>query len=350
MDWTYIIAFTSLLTIANFYGKVNEANKLIIQYICLNFLIFFFGLHGNVGDDYETYRSFYYSPTFKEVLVFGPLFSILTYILSLLHLPFQCLIFLLSIITNTLLLRFIRKTSANIPFVIAIFFALGGIINEIDFIRNILGLVLFVNSIEYIDKRDVKKFFAMNFAGFLCHYSSIIYFPLYWLGRKSLKLKHVIYLLLVGFILAPLHLPLLGIFSFIADDASSIYINHIYKYIESFAGLKLNFSFGSIERMLTGVLICVFYSKLKKDTLGRVSIFAFLAYYLCYTVLSNYAVLATRLGNLFVFAYWILLPRFIEYIPGKIGKRCYMTFIYLYMFFRLLSISMLPQWEYQLCL
>ena len=62
-----------------------------------------------------------------------------------------------------------------------------------------------------------------------------------------------------------------------------------------------------------------------------------------------YVTLATRLANLYIFSYWILLPLFIKYIKNIKIKKYYTFFLLLYMIFRLISISLMPQWHYQLC-
>lgn len=349
MDYTYISIFVTLLILAYYYNISSENNKTIIQYVCLNFLTLFFGLHGNVGDDYSIYQSFYYNPTINEAVIYGPMYSLFSLMFSFFKLPFQCLIFLISIIANVLLVRFFAKINYNIPFGIAIFFSMGGIINEIDFIRSVLGLMLFVNSIEYISARNYKKYFTINFIGFLCHYSSILYFPFYWIGRKIINVHYLIVVFAVGLILAPLYIPISYFFPNIDGDNSVLYIEHAYKYLNHFQGIKIHFSFGTIERVTTAALLCIFYKKLIQDIYAKTAIWGFVFYFLCYTCLSNYAVLATRLANLYIFSYWILLPLFIKYITNIKIKVCYTFFLLLYMTFRLISISLMPQWNYQLC-
>lgn len=349
MDYTYISIFVIFLVLAYYYKNASENSKVIIQYICLNFLILFFGLHGNVGDDYAIYQSFYYNPSINEALIYGPIYSSFSLIFSFFNLPFQCLIFSISIIVNVLLIRFFVKNDYNIPFAVAIFFALGGIINEIDFIRSVLGLMIFINSIEYISSRNFKKYFTLNFIGFLCHYSSILYIPFYWIGRKIISVRILIVVFAVGLILAPLYLSFSCFLPSIESSNFVLYIEHAYKYFHQFQGLKLHFSVGTIERVTTAVLLCIFHKKLIQDIYARTAIWGFVFYFLCYTCLSNYAVLATRLANLYIFSYWILLPLFIKYIKNIKIKRYYTFFLLLYMTFRLISISLMPQWHYQLC-
>lgn len=348
MDYTYISIFVIFLVLAYFYKNTSKNSKVIIQYICLNFLILFFGLHGNVGDDYAIYQSFYYNPSINEAIIYGPIYSLFSLTFLFFNMPFQCLIFLISIIVNVLLVRFFAKNDYNIPFAVAIFFALGGIINEIDFIRSVLGLMLFVNSIEYISTRNYKKYFTLNFIGFLCHYSSILYIPFYWIGRKTISVRLLIVVFVVGLILAPLYLSF-SCFLPNIESGNSVLLEHAYKYFYQFQGLKIHFSIGTIERVITAVLLCIFYKKLIQDIYARTAIWGFVFYFLSYTCLSNYAVLATRLANLYIFSYWILLPLFFKYITNIKVKISYAFFLLLYMTFRLISVSLMSQWHYQLC-
>lgn len=346
MDWSYIIVFSFLLLLSLFYK--GERTKMVINYLCFNLFVLFFGLRGNVGDDYIAYESFYNSPSLHDGIVFGPLFTCLTHMCRLLYVPFQFFVFTLSFLTNTLLIRFVTMIKVNLPFTLAAFFALGGVTNEIDFIRNCLAIMIFLNTIVYIDGK-LNLYIGGNILGTMAHYSAIIYIPFYRITKFCLKRKHLILTFLVCTLLFPLKIRFFDFLPTTALGQGSILLEHFSKYISQFSSLRLSFSFGVIERVCMASLVILYFDKLTNATLYKVAVFAFAAYFSVYSLLSGYAVLATRIGNLFSFSYWILIPAIYNCIENKKARSLYVAFYIIYMALRIIRLSTLPQWKYQLC-
>ena len=173
--------------------------------------------------------------------------------------------------------------------------------------------------------------------------------PLYWLLDKRLSVKAYSIVLVTVFFLFFLRLPLLTIF--LTDSGPILNIPHFGEYIYTDSPCyPLQLTYGYVEHLLTGIMICILYDKLTAVLLQRVAVNAFMLYCLCYCLFSNYAIIATRLANLFVFCHWILWPHILSSISLRRVRIGVCVWVFISMMLRLLSISLLPQWEYKLFL
>lgn len=150
----------------------------------------------------------------------------------------------------------------------------------------------------------------------------------------------------ICFLLSFFKIPLLDFIPICLDSIDFSYIKHIQKYFVLFENQKLLFSFGTIERILTGFAIYYYYDKLRNEKYGQIIIGSYTIYFVCYEVLSNYAVLATRLANLFVFSYWLLWPLIVNYQSTIKRKILVISVMCFYMICRLIGLSSLSQWKY----
>ena len=344
IPYLIILLFLGALIIP--FSKSDVKWKQIIICVCLAVLVLFFGLRGPVGDDYYTYKQYYESLNMADSIVFGPGFWLLNALLRLMHLPFQCLLLAITLVSNLLLVRFVKKTGINAPLMLMISFAMGGIANQIDFIRNFLSIMVFVNSFDYIFEKNPRKYILLNLIGMTFHYSSVIFIPLYWLINRDFKQKSYICIYITVILLSFMHLHFL---SFIPDVNKDSYMGHLHEYIDTYSTITIKFSMGTIERILTGLAACLCYKQLSQTKYGIIAINSFMLYTLCYGLFSGYAILGTRLGNLFVYCHWLLWPLLLKAMPNKSLRYVSIGFMCLFMLSQILALSRLAQWEYTLC-
>lgn len=343
----YLIVLLLLGALIIPFSKSNDKWKQIIICLCLIVLVLFFGLRGPVGDDYNTYKQYYESLSISDTIIFGPGFWLLNALFRVVHLPFQLLLFFITLISNLLLVRFVKKTGINAPLMLMISFAMGGVANQIDFIRNFLSIMLFVNSFEYILEKNPRKYFLLNAIGITFHYSSVIFIPLYWLLNRDYKQKSYICFYLAVILLSFLHLHFL---SFIPNVEKESYLSHLREYVDTYSTITISFSFGTVERIVTGLAACLCYKQFSQTKYGIIAINSFMLYALCYGLFSGYAILGTRLANLFVYSHWLLWPLLIKSMPNKFLRIAFVCFISLCMLSQIMALSKLPQWQYTLCL
>lgn len=344
----YFYVFAILLVLVYPYQKANENTRNIIRWGCVNLFVFFFSFRGAIGDDYMHYYDYYNNVDTSNLLLYSPGYGLLNLLFSYFSLPFQCFLAFLSLITNGLLAIFLWDKKVNFPFAFLVFFALGGIVNEVDFVRNIISIILFAYSITHIEERNLKKFVLINTIGLLFHYSAILYMPMFWLFQKSMN--RISYAAIMGLclVLSFFYLPVLDFVPKCLSLMDLSYTEHVREYFTLYENQHLSFSFGTIERILTGFAVYYYYDKLMNEKYGKIITGSYLIYFICYEVLNNYAVLATRLANLFVFSYWLLWPLIIDYQSTCKRKIIIIFIMCFYMTCRLIGLSTLPQWEYSI--
>ena len=342
----YVVVFLFFASLIIPYHRSDEKKRQIIIWICLTVLVLFFGLRGPIGDDYFNYKSYYESLNLSDIIVFGPGFWGLNAVFGFLHLPFQCLLFFITLVSNLLLIRFVKRADINAPLMLMISFAMGGIANQIDFIRNFLSIMLFVNSIDFIFDKNPRKYFLLNIIGMTIHYSSVIFIPLYWLLNRDYKQKTYIIFYITVTLLSFLNIQFL---SFIPDTDNESYLGHLHEYIGRYSTITISFSLGNVERILTGLAACLCYRQLSQTKYGIIAINSFMLYAMFYGVFSGYAVLGTRLANLFVYSHWLLWPLLVQAMPKRSMRYFSIGFAGIYMLFMILSLSSLPHWQYSLC-
>jgi hypothetical protein len=108
----------------------------------------------------------------------------------------------------------------------------------------------------------------------------------------------------------------------------------------------MGFTIASVERLLTAAVVFCLYERLNEVELGCYAIVAFLMFFVCYSLFSNYAVLGTRLANLFVPCYWILWPALFLCMEARSAKAAAALSMSSYMVIRLVSLNSMPQWHY----
>jgi hypothetical protein len=70
---------------------------------------------------------------------------------------------------------------------------------------------------------------------------------------------------------------------------------------------------GYLERVGTSLLIMLYYKKLyDKSALNIIFVNSFIVFFVFYFYFSEVSIILTRLGNLFIFSYWIIWPKIIE--------------------------------------
>ena len=344
----YFWIFGLFLALVYPYHQSNKGTKENIAVFCLVLIVLFFGLRGDIGDDYAVYRDIYGRVSFRDVFTYGPGFTFISLLLKFLCVPFHGFLGFCSFVTNILLFRFLQKAHCNLPFALAVFFAKWGIINEANFIRNMFGIVLFLNSLEYIQKRNFLKFSLLNLIGLSFHVSSLLYVPFYWILYR--RLPHMVYVAvfevaMLFFLIRPGFLDIIPLHF---DCKQSFWSSHLCEYITSFKQHRSTFLFWS-ESFLTGVVVCCFYKKLTADRFSLIVVNSFLVNSLFFGLFSAYWMLASRLANLFGFCYWLLYPTFIlKLIKNNVCRFLAFIIMLFFMFCRLENIASLPQWNYSI--
>ena len=328
------------------YYRLNNYHQDSIKWVCLLVFIMFFGLHENVGDDYEVYRSLYETLTLGDMSTFEPGFVLFAWCFKMLNLPFWCFLLGCSCLINGLLFAFLWRSKDNIPFVLCIFLAMGGIMLEMTYLRSTISLMIFANSIVYLHSKKATRYIALNSIGILFHYSSILYLALYYFLPHKFSQKSIAIIMLFAFVFSMFHIPLLAPLAFILGQYHSETLSDLSSYYLS-TNMYLGFSLGTIERLFTVFAVICFYDRLTSSVKGVIAVNSFMIYFLLYSFLSAYAMLGLRMSNMFIYGYWLLWPMVLECIDNKMTKTSVSLLMSVYMIIRIAGLSNLPQWQYK---
>lgn len=338
----YVILILIYGLLADYYRRADEADRSRINMVCIVIFILFFGFRGFVGQDWSNYY-----PTFERLssanlgdffnsfddTSFEPGFVFLMLSCKTVFDNYHFMVFVCTLINAILLFRFIFKNIHNTPLALIVFLCMGGLIMEINLLRNSISILIFLNTIEYIQKRKPLPFFLWNFLGLSFHVSSILYFPVYfffhkkppkWLFVGILIVSNIVFFSGIKFVT-----PILVA---VAGQLGESYEELVEFYTEGkYADMQLTLSIGYIERLFTGVLVLCYYDKLmelRKDNVIYIN--AFLMFYILFFLFAEFAVIGGRLANLFTFCYWILWIDLLKCIALPNNRRLYVGYLVVY--------------------
>ena len=124
-----------------------------------------------------------------------------------------------------LLIQSLRRYVDNAPFAVVMFMGLWFFFT-FTYLRQVMGAAIVWLSVEYIIKRDLKRFLLIWFIAFSFHNSAIVFLPLYFLPFRKFTPKQVIVLMAVALVIGLSPIPQ-AIFSAYGDlDADRMSHNY----------------------------------------------------------------------------------------------------------------------------
>ena len=239
-------------------------------------------------------------------------------------------VFVNTLVDIILFVLCLKKYKVNVTISILAFLAFSGIMQEINTMRNIKAILLFVYSISYIQDRKLLKFLVINALGFTFHSSALLFFPMYWLLNRKYPMKWLLPIITVITVVYMANINILEdyLMSLVFQDDSPM-IKKFNHYLSDTSGTI--FSIGYIERLLTLILCLLVYNRQdKKDSFTLVIINSFFVFYILFALFGFNYVFRDRIPYLFVYSYWFLYPYLFEYF-GK--RRASYKLVFLILFF-----------------
>ncbi|MBR4320883.1 EpsG family protein [Treponema sp.] len=356
----YIIIFIIITIFSVPLVNNRNPNASIInfgQYFAITFiLILFIGLRGFIYTDWKTYYPYYNSlPSLFDgknalltTITKGKysvyekgwlLFSILIKTFSSNYFVFQNLQFCIDLFI--LLLFFKTYIPDHIFLGVVFFYVFNGVIGlglEINFLRNAKALMLFLISIQYIQKKKIILYFLLNIFGILFHTSSVLYLPLYFILNRRFSKKIYLYIFVIGNFIYLLQIRwvsviLLSVSKYLGSNIEYI----LYRYITSSKwSVSYGISIGYLERFFTFILVMHFSNRLYKKSFNIIFINCLYLYILSYLYLSEMRILTDRIPLLFAFGYWIIYPQIYVFFK-KDKKIIFLSFLIFYSVLKIMS-------------
>jgi hypothetical protein len=310
--------------------KLSLKKAIIINLTVPVAFLLFFGFRGFIGWDWTSYYVFYKRlPSLCQLSfsnqVFDVGFVICTSLLKSITSNFHVFVFINVLIDVILLHLFFKRYLPEKFYALgfALFLVFFGFVLETDLMRNIKSLLLFLLSLKYIENRKFLLFLLFNLIGLCFHWSAIIFFPLYFFLHKPIPIRAIIIVMIIGvfvYIFQLEYVKSILIFagSFLGENAANK-IN-LYIYSPSFS-TNYAFSIGFFERIFTAILILLFYNQIiTKNKSNILFINSFFLFLIIYFFFSEISIAPLRVGNLFVFTYWVLWPILIDCFKNNIVR------------------------------
>jgi hypothetical protein len=304
--------------------------------------LFFFGLRGFVAWDWYGYYPFYqelpklfYGNIIKYATTVHMEIGFVTYssIIKLISSNYHFFIFMSVFIDVFLLNIFFRRHTKYYVLGFIGFIAIQGLTNELDLMRNIKSILLFLVSIKYLQERKPLPYFFLNLLGLSFHITSILYLPLYFFFHKTISKKWFIILFVIGNIIFFMNIQYIKpIILFISELIGGRVAEKVPLYIANYTGVSIKLTIGYIQRTLMAVIIILYYRKLSER--HGLFINAFVSYFVLFFYLHEILILADRISNLFIYSYWILFPALLEHAKLRYNKHIVLISILLFCYYK----------------
>ncbi|MGL4404021.1 MAG: EpsG family protein [Fusobacteriaceae bacterium] len=219
---------------------------------------------------------------------------------------------------DCLFLLWVIPRYSNYPITtLMLYLGINGLPLEVDIMRNVKSIMIFLLSIEFIQKKKFIFFLGLNILGAFFHVSSILYIPLYFILQTSYKKRFVIGIFILGNFYYFSNLNLLGgIFQYIPSQRLSGYLN-----LSQYGGGGLNIFY--LERLLVFMFAFFTGEMVDKKKYEEYRIFQNSIYLVVYIFLylREFPVIALRFFVLLSFSYWYIFPVFLNNLDREMRKK-----------------------------
>lgn len=348
LPYIYLVIFFLIISLLQLGLPFDEKSKRYLNGTAVIIYILFFGFRGFIGWDWSNYY-----PFFKEIPTLWNLklidysyesgYVFFTSFVKTVYPDYHFYVFVNTLIDVALLRLFFRRYLPSNLFTLALatFIVMEGLSVEVNLIRNIKSILLFLISLKYIENRNLLKFLLLNILGVLFHWSAIFYFPLYFFLSKKIDLRIFIFIFILGNLIylfqfkfvEPLVESISSLLGGKIQVKSDAYLNS--KFFNSTYGISI----GYLERVITSIVIMFYYDKLiEKSKSNILFINSFLIFFVVYFFFSEMSIIVTRVGILFFFSYWILWPQLIN-ITTSSSRFLFFLFFSLYFNLRVVKMT-----------
>lgn len=354
----YILFVAFLGFSALLFDNLNKEKDALKRYIvvCTTIIAFFIfiGFRGFILSDWIIYYDYFYSCSFNDITNYSlgqvssiePGYTILNLLCKAIFKNYFFFQIVCSFINLVLLLRFFNNKVENIPLALMIFFTFEGLELSTNLMRNYMAILIFLNSIEFLKQRKPIPYFLMCIFAVSFHTSALLYIPLYFFFNKSCNKWVYLSIFILCNIIFIFHVSIVANLLSIINP-TGLFTDKIVAYTEVYKQSNI-ISIGYIERLFTGILIFLYFNKLKevrKD--NAIYINGIIAYFIMYFFFSEFQVLSKRFAILFAFGYWIIWIDLIKCFAINNNRRLFKAFILIYCIMRMYGTAVLPDFKYE---
>lgn len=347
-----------MITLWEFSLKNKGGRDLRIKIAIWISFLFFFGLRGFVNTDCLSYYPFFeglktiwdnfpYEYILSEY-DWEPGFITVVYIFKSIIPNYFFWVFvwalMILIALDFLFSRYLKYYSLGF----LLFFLFGGYDIVTNLMRGCIAMVLFLYSVQYIERGDSKKYFLINAMGCLFHISSLLYLLSYFFLRKKLSSIFLLIVFIVLNMLYWLRIDFSDILALILNNISHERMALLSEaYVENGTSGNL-LSIGYIERSFTYIVVMVMYSKLySKRPSNVIFLNSYILYYFLFYSFWKIDVAAQRMAGLFVYSYWIIYTELYATLKIVHNKKILLVLLMIYSSLKVISGKSQPYHQYK---
>lgn len=233
----FIFLVWFFLSVLLFYGTLKASKKVQVQ-LSVIFLLAL-GIFVGLGDMLGGYDRYIYGELFDSMADFnhtggnpwlspsfafyggefgyGTFCALLTYVTSNRYI----FIFIMTMVIYGLLIRSLTKYVDNMPFAVVMFMGLWFFFT-FTYLRQVIGCTIAWLSIQYIIKRDWKRFLLVMFIAYSFHNSALIFLPMYWVPVRKFSQKQILTVMAAALLIGLSPVPQALFAAYGETDASRI--------------------------------------------------------------------------------------------------------------------------------
>lgn len=358
----YLLLTLVLGLLAVVYQRLDGQLRARMAIPCYVIMALFFALRGYVGDDWVGYHPTYDQGEWADIHFdiwnrygwrYEPGYTTLVILCKTIAGPDGFLFFqaIGTLIQLSLLFRFFRIYSQNLPLSLYTFLAMGGFLMLINAMRNTIAICIFINAIPYLLDRKPWQYFLLCLLAMSFHTSSVFFFPLYFVMHRHFPRWFYLALFVAGNCIVLFHIPVLSVgMRFVAGliGGRIDFMVNAYLGDANMASKTFVISIGYLERLMTGTLVYLFYDRLIAMRRHNVIfVNAFMLFFFFYFFFSEVFEVGRRLSDLFIFCYWILWYDFFHCFKLRSNKILYAAFIGIYCSIKVFGLTGYPNTRYE---
>lgn len=343
----YILFFLFIFLLSFKVRCNSNKQEYYFQYyaVAMGFLVFI-GLRGFIETDWYGYYDFYEkmpslfdnSEKIKNFFIQGKwatrergfmVWTLLLKTISPNYAFYQFMNFFLDFIIIWKLAERYSKDRIILCFVFVLLFE--SLIIFTNLLRNSKSILLFALSLQYIYKRDWKRYYFLNIIGLLMHSTAIFYFPLYFVLNKKFSKRFLFCVFIIGLCIFTLQIQWVRSVLKFCMPFMPIQLRSITGFYLEMEHTVFGFSIGYVERIMSFFLILIYSDRLiEKNKENIVLLNVFYIFIFIYFYFSEISIIIDRVPNLFVFSYWFLYPQLYDCLRTKEKKILYLLCVLIY--------------------
>ncbi len=339
LPYILLVIFYGILSIL-FHQTEDKQRRNYIKVACVGVFVFFFGFRGFIFYDWASYYPLFNAfPDFSTLLStplskWGtePAFVLLGVFCKTLYPNYHFFVLICCSINLVLLWMFFKRYSDNIPLSFMLFLAFNGVMISTDLMRNSISILLFANSVRYIEDRKALPFFIINIIGLMFHKTSLLFLPTYFFLHYRFNKWILVIIFVVANAMFLMHIPILKtIINFLSDyvGSSTAFWMTMYTKMDLDAGFGIGF--GYLERLMTGILTLCYLNRIRTlRPKSDIFINSVILYIIIFIIFNEFRQVSVRLSNLFSFGYWILWADLIKCFTIRNNRLLFIAFVGIY--------------------